>query len=40
MLEKIKPEDIDNKTKIESIEIALTNTSLLENFVNDILDLK
>ena len=40
MLEKLKEENIDNKTKSDSIEIALTNISLLENYVNDILDLK
>ena len=40
MLEKLKSDDLDNNSKTESIEIAETNTTLLENYVNDILDLK
>lgn len=40
MLEKLKSKNIEENEKSKSIEISLTNTSLLENYVNDILDLK
>lgn len=40
MLDKLKSDNLEPQAKIESIEIAETNTTLLENYVNDILDLK